>query len=55
MKIIFDSEEERNNVIRILEGTLDCPFRLGLRGSEDCSVDCYECWAKTINAEVKGD
>ena len=55
MKIIFESEEEKTRVLQVFDNILECPFSLGLSGSEDCKIACSDCWAKAINAEVKGD
>ena len=55
MKIIFNSEKEKRNFIDNIKKCVPCPERIGLQEycSDSESVDCYECWEKALNGEVK--
>lgn len=57
MKIIFDSEEQKDKYINRI--TWFCPKEFGLvdRGDDDCGKDddCSKCWKNAVEMEVKGD
>lgn len=55
MKIVFDSEEERNEFIDSMMENLNCPRHLMLPIDECVDTDCRGCWIKTviIHGEVK--
>ena len=55
MKIIFDSEEQKNQVVGFLKHDY-CPSEFGFRDACDDDYTCYECWEKCgIEMEVKSD
>ncbi len=54
MKIIFDSEEEREEVQeKMMNGC--CIYDLGLKTDERCCKykDCLECWENRVEMETK--
>lgn len=58
MKIIFDSEEQKNIICK--NGVFSsCPHEVGLRDSNICNTSlnestCVECWLQTgLKIEVK--
>ena len=53
MKIIFDSAKEKKMFIDNLKNCAICPQRIGLQNCCQNSKDCYECWDKAIESEVK--
>lgn len=56
MKIIFDSEKQRSEVIGKLvrdECTEDWGIMERVPGSK-CTGDCDECWKRAVEHEVKG-
>lgn len=56
MKIIFESEEEKKDILRELSVSNLCIRDIGI---EDigCGDSCYDCWSKTLDiiSEVKGE
>lgn len=54
MKIIFDSEEQRNDFVELLGNTNVCPSAInGLTEScGSCEAQCEPCWEKAIEMEV---
>lgn len=59
MKIIFDNEEQKRLILRVLSTSIQvCPSDLGYDESPvsggDCTMDCDECWFTCgIEWEVK--
>lgn len=52
MRIIFDSEEEKEDFIDKIKSKIACPDKIGLpRGCK--YEDCFKCWEKAIESEVK--
>lgn len=56
MKVIFDSEKEKEDFMEKMSGYL-CPRNLGLEELQRCDppIDCYECWEKAMEMEVKAE
>lgn len=54
MKVMFDSEDEKEDFIRGLSDHL-CPRYLGLGELQRCDspIDCRKCWEKAVEMEVK--
>lgn len=63
MKIIFDSEEQKNNFLQKIANDLACPMNFRIDGKCNQMVDgkyvldnigeCKECWENAIECEVK--
>lgn len=52
MKIIFDSEEQKNEFLKELGHSEKlCPDDIGLRYNW-CRMDCQKCWEQAIECEV---
>ena len=51
MKIIFDSEEQKEKFIEVLSSG-GCPNEVGLNGFDNCSVNCGDCWERAIEMKV---
>lgn len=50
MKILFDNDEQRSNVIRSF-----CVDELYVDREEVCCEDCESCWERHIETEVEED
>lgn len=58
MKIIFDSEDQKEAIIKVLSEAQLCPSNIGLQDEDDFNVcfdgsHCTRCWKKAIEMEVK--
>jgi len=54
MKIIFDSEEEKEEFFRtIIRGDFVCPSDFGMEDKCSGTKSCTECWEKSIPHEIK--
>lgn len=60
MKIVFDSEEERDDFVGVLSVGVSCPGNVLLPEDDNCNSfhedsDCYGCWLNAIKSisEVK--
>lgn len=54
MKIVFESEEEKDKILDILSNLDICPSDLGFNELDRCRVDdlCRECW-KSSGLEIE--
>ena len=61
MKIIFDNDEQKDFILRVLDRVSSaCPSDIGYEDADHsrpgCKLDCYECWANCgIEMEVVRD
>ena len=58
MKIIFESEEEKNKFVKRMENEEICPSAMFLKEIENCKgyESCSRCWEFAINSNnVKED
>lgn len=59
MKIIFDNEEQKEAIIKVLSNAPLCPSNIGLPDEDDYNVcfggsdNCKRCWEKAVEMEVK--
>jgi len=56
MKIIFDSEEQKEKIFAVLSFDL-CPDDVGYEPKQPCSErcvsECMRCWEESVESEVK--
>lgn len=57
MKIIFDSEKQKEDMMAVLTGEkTPCPGNVGFK--ETCGrigIDCADCWESVLDIEVRHD
>ena len=58
MKITFDSEDQKNAIIKVLANAQLCPSNIGLIDEDDFNVcfdgsHCTKCWQKSVEIKVK--
>lgn len=53
MRIIFDSEEEKEKFFGNLKRFMPCPSSIGYFDSCELHDTCFECWEKSIPHEIK--
>lgn len=51
MKIIFDSEEQKEIFLNEVRQCEICPSDIGL--DENCKMGCDNCWEKAIECEIQ--
>lgn len=54
MKIIFDSEEQKEIILKAISKTDACPSDVGMDNCCNAVIACEECWKNAIECEVLG-
>lgn len=52
MRIEFDSEKQKEELIDFLVGRDRCPSEFDIKHADNCSLSCDECWENAILCSV---